>query len=58
MIQQTIQSCKKQVVITANDEQGPFTSRLYVNNGATATLLNRKSRSLEAAKRQAKKMLS
>lgn len=57
MFQTTIKQGSRQVVIRANDAQGPFTSRLYVNNGETATLLTKKAATLKGAQKQAAKML-
>jgi hypothetical protein len=50
----------RQVVIATNDNEGkvgPFWSRLYVNNGETATLLHKSAQTLKGARKQAAKML-
>jgi len=43
-------------IISANDESGPFTTRLYVDKGNTATLTVKKAKTLKGAQRQAAKM--
>jgi hypothetical protein len=50
----------RQVVIATNDNDGlvgPFWSRLYVNNGETATLTHKTAQTLTGARKQAAKML-
>ena len=58
MFQREINKGGAQVMISANDAQGPFTSRLYVNYGETATATARKAKTLKGAERQAKKMIA
>lgn len=48
----------KQVIISANTPEGPFSSRLYVNGGETATLVSAKAKTLAGARRQAWRMLA
>lgn len=57
-MQKAIEQGSRQVIISANTEQGPFTSRLYVNYGETATQVVRKAKTLKGAEKQAKKMLT
>ena len=58
MFSKTIRQGSKVVRISANDAQGPFTSRLYVNGGETATLLVKKATTLKGAEKQAKALLT
>lgn len=58
MFSKTIQKGSRQVVISANTPQGPFSSRLYVNNGETATLTCAKAKTLKGAEKQAERMLA
>jgi hypothetical protein len=44
-------------IITANTESGPFSTRLYVNNGETATLQIKNAKTVMGAERQAAEML-
>ena len=44
-------------IISANDEAGPFTTRLYVDKGETATLTVKKAKTFTGARRQASAML-
>lgn len=46
------------VIISANDKAGPFTSRLYVNYGETATTTVRKAKTLKGAEKQAQQMIN
>ena len=57
MFTETVEQGSRQVVISANTEQGPFTSRLYVNSGETATSMSKKAKSLKGARRQALKLM-
>ncbi len=45
-------------IITANDACGPFTTRLYVNHGQTATTMVRKATTLKGARKQAAGLLA
>jgi hypothetical protein len=58
MFQKSIRSGSREVIISANTPAGPFSSRLYVNNGETATLVTAKAKSLKGAEKQAQKMLA
>lgn len=58
MFQQTIKNGSREVIISANTEAGPFSIRLYVNNGETATLVSAKAKTLAGATKQARKMLT
>lgn len=44
-------------IISANQSDGPFSTRLYVNNGETATLIYRKAKTLAGAEKQAREMV-
>lgn len=62
MTQIEIKRGSRIAVISANDEQGPFSTRLYVNcqNGltdASATLICKKAKTLKGAHKQAAEML-
>jgi hypothetical protein len=57
MTLETITKGTRQVIITSNDGTGPFWTRLYVNNGETATLLHKSAQTLKGARKQAAKML-
>lgn len=54
----TAKSGTRQVITTSNDSEGPFWSRLYVNNGETATLLNATHKSLKGAAKWAEKAVT
>lgn len=56
MFQTQIRKGSRVVIITANDKTGPFNSRLYVNGGEDITLLCRKAKTLDGAKKQALKL--
>lgn len=43
--------------ISANTYEGPFTTRLFINSGETATTIVRHAKTLKGAKLQAKRML-
>lgn len=63
MIQKTIASGNRAVVITANDEAGPFSCRVWVNvrdgiANADATLVSCKRASLVGAVKWADKQLA
>ena len=58
MFQETIANGSREVVISANDLEGPFTSRLYLNNGTTAGSTVKKAATLKGARKQANKILS
>jgi hypothetical protein len=57
MFQKTIKEGSRQVIISANTIEGPFTSNLYVNHGEDITLIRRKAQTLKGAEKQAAKML-
>jgi hypothetical protein len=57
MFQTSIKKGSREVIISANTDAGPFSSRLYVNNGETATLVAAKAKTLKGARKQAEKML-
>lgn len=57
MIFKTTTSGSRQVVTTANTSEGPWSSRLYVNNGETATLTNASHKTEAGAQKWAKKTL-
>lgn len=58
MFQETISKGSREVVISANSDAGPFTTRLYVDFGNVATLVTRKAKTLKGARRQAEDMLA
>ena len=57
MFQHQIKSGRVVAIITANEFAGPFSTRLYINDGATATLHVRKAKTLRGAEKQARKMI-
>jgi hypothetical protein len=57
MIQQEVTQGSRKVIITANSQEGPFSLRLWVNNGETATLVSGKTKTLAGAIRSANRML-
>lgn len=58
MYSKQITSGTRVVIISANSIAGPFTSRLYVNSGETATLQSRKAKTLAGAEKQARALLN
>lgn len=58
MFQKSIKQGSREVVISANTGAGPFSSRLYVNHGETATLETAKAKTLKGAEKQAERMLA
>jgi hypothetical protein len=48
----------RQVLTTSNDAEGPFWSRLYVNNGETATMVSATHKSLKGAAKWAQKAIT
>ena len=56
--QVTAQQGSRHVVTSANTDQGPFESRLYVNRGNTATQVSAKHKSLNGAAKWAQKVVS
>ena len=56
--QKNVAKGSRVVRITANDINGPFTSRLFVNGGESATLVVEKTKSLATAEKQAARMLN
>lgn len=57
--QKNIKRGSKMVVISANDSTGPFTARLYINNGETASARKPlKSTSLKGAMKAADKLFN
>lgn len=57
MFQQTIKHGSRHVIISANTAQGPFTTRLYVNYGQLPTLVTKRAKTLNGARKQAEQML-
>jgi hypothetical protein len=59
MVQHTVNhpNGRTKVHITANKEEGPFSSRLYVNGGETATNTTAKHTTLKGAKKWADKVM-
>lgn len=55
--QEVIKEGSRQAVISANQADGPYWIRLYVNNGETATLLYKKAKTIAGARKIANKML-
>lgn len=49
--QKNVKQGSKVAIISANTSAGPFTIRLYVNNGETATLQIKKAKSLKNAEK-------
>lgn len=47
----------RKVIISANSETGPFTSRLYVGHGEIATSIVKTAKTLTGAHKQARRML-
>lgn len=45
-------------VISANESSGPFTTRVFVDNGNVATLTVKKAKTIERARKQARQMLA
>ena len=56
-MQKSIWNGSKVAIISANTSKGPFSTRLYVNYGDTATLNYRKAKTLKGAEKQARKMV-
>lgn len=48
----------RKVVATRNDDNSEWQSRLYVNNGETATLTNAKHKTLKGVEKWAAKVLA
>ena len=68
MFQENVERGSRVVVISANEATGPFTTRLYVNCklsvqgtpvliSGTATLLHKKAKTIQGARKQASNML-
>lgn len=57
-MQKTIEQGSRQVKISANTDEGPFTSRLYVDNGEMATTVVKNAKTLKGAEKQAQDMLA
>lgn len=56
--QKNITKGSKVAIISANDQVGPFSIRLYVNQGDTATEMVRKAKTLKGAEKAAEKLLN
>lgn len=56
--EERIPSGSRVAVITANTEAGPFSTRVYVDQGRTATLTVKKAKTLAGARKQAREMLA
>lgn len=58
LTQVTAQQGTRIVITSANTEAGPFDSRLYVNRGATATLVAATHKTLKGATAWARKAVA
>jgi len=56
--QEKITKGSKVAIISANDSEGAFSIRLYVNHGETATLQVRKAKTIKGARKAADKLVS
>lgn len=57
MYQEQISEQQAVVIISANSESGPFTSRLYVDYGELSTTVTANAKTLKGARKQAQRML-
>jgi len=58
MIQVEVWNGSRLAIITANDEEGPYSTRIYVNHGQTATTQSAKAKTLKGAKKQAARLFA
>lgn len=56
--QKNVKKGSRVAIISANESTGPFSVRLYVNNGETATLSVKKSKTLKGAMKAAETLLN
>ena len=57
MYQENISKGNRVVIISANNNNGPFSVRLYVDYGNVATLVTSKTKTLNGAHQSAQRMI-